>query len=931
MADKKPARVLRSMILAMICMVMLSSVFAAAAGKPSGRRTIRAGVSDADTLGTNGAENRTVSFQKDYLQAVAEYASWDLVYVEASWSDCLEKVKSGEIDVLLDVSKTDERLAYYDYSSESMGTEMCYLFGRSDTKLHYDDFSAFEGMTVGYEAGSTIIDAFREYAGQMGFRFTAKSYESGSAMFKALDVGEVDTVVQNNFYDTPDGHIILAKCCPSPVYIVTSKTNPDLMTELNSAMAQLFSFNPSFNADLFEYHFGTASSQAVGYTQEEMNYLAEKPVVNVFYEKNWAPFEYEKEGGAAGITPDILSAISADTGIRFHYVLSSSTQDIYAGISGITTDTVMAVSYDYIWANSHDLLVTQPYVSGAVLRVSKEGGSEPKTVAIVEGGYLASRIRQVYPDLQCVEYLTFGECMDAVSGGKADCTYLNYFQANYYRTMNAFRDFSYQPDEYITQGISLGVTKESNPLLFGVLSKSLQHIAPNAVQGILSENAVTTEDYTFRLLLQRYPVQMALLIGGIGTLTGLLIVFLVTADARRRKNRQLAVSIREADAANRAKSEFLSRMSHDMRTPLNGILGMTYLTEKMELPPPAQKNLKKIDVSSRFLLNLINDLLDMSKAESGKIELHPEPYRPEEFRTYIDAVVRPLCEKKNQTLDVEFTVPDGCVPMLDKLRINQIVFNLLSNASKYTPEGGRIRYRSQSNLLPDGKLSMYIQVSDNGIGMSEQFQKVLFTPFSQESRNENSDLRGSGLGLAIIKQLVDLMGGTISVDSKPGVGSAFTVECIVDCVPSDVAPTTDQQAEEDKDALLNGRHVLLCEDHPLNQEIAKALLQEKGMTVDLAENGQRGVEVFSQSPIGYYDAILMDIRMPILDGYGAARAIRALSRPDAGMIPILAMSADVLTADVKKCFDAGMNGHVAKPIDPAALRKALEDAIQKRA
>jgi len=175
------------------------------------------------------------------------------------------------------------------------------------------------------------------------------------------------------------------------------------------------------------------------------------------------------------------------------------------------------------------------------------------------------------------------------------------------------------------------------------------------------------------------------------------------------------------------------------------------------------------------------------------------------------------------------------------------------------------------------------------------------------------------------------MGGTISVDSKPGVGSAFTVECIVDCVPSDVAPTTDQQAEEDKDALLDGRHVLLCEDHPLNQEIAKALLQEKGMTVDLAENGQRGVEVFSQSPIGYYDAILMDIRMPILDGYGAARAIRALSRPDAGMIPILAMSADVLTADVKKCFDAGMNGHVAKPIDPAALRKALEDAIQKRA
>jgi signal transduction histidine kinase/CheY-like chemotaxis protein len=930
--DMTPAGTGKRIFAAALCLLLLCALLAAPAAALTGhaRRTVRAGVSDADTPGTNGGENRTVAFQKDYLQALAEYANWDLVYVEAPWSECLEMARTGEIDVLVDVSRTQERLAYYDFSSESMGTEMCYLFGRDDTALHYDDFAAFDGMTVGYENGSSIVDSFRQYAEQMGFRFTAKPYISGAAMFAALDAGEVDTVVQNNFYDTPAGHIILAKCSPSPVYIVTSKAVPALKTELDAAMAQLFSFNPSFNADLFEYHFGNAVSQAVGYTQEEMDYLAGKPVVDVYYETNWAPFEYDKKGEAAGITPDILSEISADTGIRFRYVLSSSTQDIYTGISGVKADTVMAVSYDYLWADSHDLFVTQPYVSGAVLRVSQDGGQTPRSVAIVRGGYLASRIRQVYPELRRVEYATFGECMDAVARGKADCTYLNYFQANYYRTMSAYGDFSYQPDEHITQGISLGVTKESNPLLFGILSKSLQHITPGKVQGILSENAVTTETYSVRMMLQRYPVQMALLIGLFGTLTGLILVFLVTSDARRRKNLQLAASIRAADAANRAKSEFLSRMSHDMRTPLNGILGMTYLTEKMELPPAAQENLRKIDVSSHFLLSLINNLLDMSKAESGKIELHPEPYSPKEFGVYIDAVIRPICQSKNQTLRVEILGQDDCVPVIDKLRINQIVFNLLSNAVKYTPEGGEIVYRSEGERLPDGRLALHIRVSDNGVGMSEAFQKVLFTPFTQEARNENSDQRGSGLGLAITRQLVERMGGTISAVSRPGEGSVFSVELSVDCAcrGDEAAPAGPPKPPQQ--TALAGRRVLLCEDHPLNQEIAKALLSEWGIETEVAEDGQRGVSAFARAPIGYFDAILMDIRMPVLDGYQAARTIRALNRADAGTVPILAMSADVLKDDVQKCLDAGMNGHVAKPVEPAALRKALEEAIEKR-
>jgi len=902
----------------------------AAAGPSAGRRTVRVGLFDVDTQGTANGQNRTVAFEKDYLQAVAEYANWDCIYISAPWKDCLEMARDGRLDVLMDVTRTEERAGWYDFSSEPMGTELCYLYGREGTSLQYGDPAGFDGITVGYEEGGTIIDSFREYAQSAGFTFQAKPYADGSAMFTGLDSGEVDAVVQTSFYDTPPGHVILAKLSPSPVYIITSKARPELKLELDGAMAQLFSYNPGFSTDMYQYHFGGAASQTAGYTQEEKTYLASRPVVYVFYETNWAPFEYDKDGEAAGITPEIIRAVGRDTGIDFRFVLSSSTRNVYQDI-GDTADAVMAVSYDYTWANSHDLLVTQPYVSGSIMRVMRRSDGEPRTVAVVADSYLAQKVLEHYPRLKAIEYLNASECMDAVAGGAADCTYLSYYQASYYRSMNGYESFSYQPEENIRQGISLGVTKESDPRLFGILSKSLQRIAASDTQSILNESSKLSEPLSLQLVLRRYPVQMALLFGSMGTLVGLLAILLVSSSNRKRQNVRLAAAMREAEAANSAKSEFLSRMSHDMRTPLNGIIGMTYLTGKLDLPPEAQENLQKIGVSSRFLLNLINDLLDMTKAESGKIELHPEPYPPEEFHRYIDAVIRPLCEGKNQIFTEEVHLPDGVVPVIDKLRVNQIVFNLLSNAVKYTPEGGTIRYTARMDARPGNRLAVRLQAADNGVGMSEKFQSVLFTPFTQEARDDNSEARGSGLGLAITKRLVELMGGTISVESAIGAGSVFTVEFETDCVPAgDGAPADgpDQPAGDEK--LLAGRHVLLCEDHPLNQEIAQALLREKGMTVEIADDGQRGVEAFRRSPADYYDVILMDIRMPVMDGYQAARAIRGLSRPDAAAVPILAMSADVLADDIQRCRAAGMNGHIAKPIDPQTLYREIAAAIAAR-
>jgi ABC-type amino acid transport substrate-binding protein len=513
------AKRMRRILAAWLAVFLWASLWAIPALAASGekaapaRRTVRVGLPDTDTAGATGGENRTVAFEKDYMQAVAEYANWECVYVPSTWAECLEKVRRGEVDVLLDVSKTEERLAYFNYSSESMGTEMCYLFGRGNTTLQYDDFTAFDGIDIGYEEGSTIIESLREYGQEVGFTFHGVPYPSGNAMFAALDAGEVDAIAQTNLYDTPFGHVILAKISPSPIYIVTSKATPELKTELDQAMAQLFSYNPSFNADLFEYHFGSTVAQSAGYTQQEKDYLASAPVVNVFYETNWAPFEYESGGEAAGITPEVLRAIGRDTGITFQFVLTSSTQAVYQNINGSPIDTVMAVSYDYAWADEHDLLVTQPYVSGTVMRVMKNGGKTPQTVAVVADGYLEAQIRETYPELRRAPYLTFSECMDAVARGEADCTFLNYYQSSYYRSMAPTGTIPTSRTR-ISGRASPWASPRSPIRRCSAFSPSRSNTSPPAMCRASSVRISRgPRRFPSRMLLRRYPLQMALLFG----------------------------------------------------------------------------------------------------------------------------------------------------------------------------------------------------------------------------------------------------------------------------------------------------------------------------------------------------------------------------------------------------------------------------------
>jgi len=375
-----------------------------------------------------------------------------------------------------------------------------------------------------------------------------------------------------------------------------------------------------------------------------------------------------------------------------------------------------------------------------------------------------------------------------------------------------------------------------------------------------------------------------------------------------------------AEQANEAKSAFLSNISHDIRTPLNGVIGFTRLAIEETDTEKRLDYLNKIKTSGELLLSLVNDTLDISRIESGKIELKLEETDSQEIGSHVINALMPSAEMKNVKLIANISAYPQKTIWADKLKIQKIILNLVSNAIKYTPSGGTVWVTIQELVPPQQDRNRRIIVKDTGIGMDESFLPILFEPFSQEHRPEMANVSGTGLGMAIVKKYVDLLEGTITVHSQLHKGT----ECIVDLPIARVEEGRRvQQHLDEAKVSLEGKHILLCEDNELNAEIAKMLLVSKKIIVTTAHNGQEGVDLFSQSQPGTFDGILMDIRMPMLNGFEATQAIRKLERPDAKTIPIIAMTADAFEEDMRRAQEAGMAGYITKPIEPDKLFRIL--------
>ncbi len=406
--------------------------------------------------------------------------------------------------------------------------------------------------------------------------------------------------------------------------------------------------------------------------------------------------------------------------------------------------------------------------------------------------------------------------------------------------------------------------------------------------------------------------------------TMLAFYFIATKDSeliKEHKDEELREALEQAREASQAKTDFLSRMSHDIRTPMNGIINLTELALKEPVSDTVHGYLDKALTSGKFLMGLINDILDMSRIESGNLVLNKENLNRREFLSMVDTVIEPLADEKHIKFHCELN-PGEYTISVDKLRFNQIFFNLLSNAVKFTPAGGDIWFNVSNQEVENGKLTIKFVVKDSGIGMSQEFQNHLFEPFSQEHSKLSDSTKGTGLGLSIVKKLVEAMDGTISVKSELGKGSEFIVTLRVDVVAKgEIAPPVKEQTQQQS---LEGMQILLVEDNEINTYLAKVILEGYGCVVHTAVNGQEAVDAFTASQSHFFNAILMDVRMPIMDGLEATRRIRALTdRPDSATVPIIAMTADAFDEERKRTLESGMNYHLAKPFDAQKLYEIL--------
>ena len=513
------------------------------------------------------------------------------------------------------------------------------------------------------------------------------------------------------------------------------------------------------------------------------------------------------------------------------------------------------------------------------------------------------------------------EMMEAVRKGKADAAFVYYYMAQAFVNSDTTGTMAYTLLEQPTFTYRMVISSTENHALAGILTKAMYAMPQYLVEDLAAQyTTYKATELTVVDWIRLHPVVTVLVLLIFGWLLTAMAVTMVHLSARKKaqkaaqeKAEEMAELAERAQAANKAKTAFLSHMSHDMRTPMNAIIGFTGIAMKNDPSDEVKNCLEKIDESSEYLLSLINDVLDLTHIESGKVKYNPVPADVKNITDSALDIIKGFLT--NRDINFKIQCEDAKIPnvLADPARLRDVLVNILSNAVKFTPDGGTITFEAQCQEKGgDGYINMRYRISDTGIGMSEEFTKEVFEEFAQEDSDVRTQYHGVGLGMAIVKKYVDMMGGTISVQSKKHEGTTFTVDIPLEITDKEWNKS-DPVFSEKVD--LTGVNVLLAEDNELNAEIAAVQLEEFGMNVERAVDGKNAVEVFRNHPKGTFDVILMDVMMPEMNGYEATKAIRAMNdRPDGKNIPIIAMTANSFAEDVQASLDAGMNAHLSKPI-----------------
>lgn len=1050
--------------------------------KADERKTVRVGVFPLGKFHDMDEDGNPVGYDIDYLTKISQNTHWKIEYVESgNWTEALKQLDQGEIDLLAPAQMTPERLEKYEFSAYAMGNECGAVYiSKDQDDVLFEDYDKMGKFTYGVPKDSPFIEQFQNYCNTENIHPEVKEYADMTSSFDAARTGEVDAVITNIMFAEEDLKLI-GKFTLKPVYYICTKENEGLMDELDDAMTSILAANPSYQTELTNSYFPIFNNTEMSY--EERQFIKDYPEIKIGYAKGRSPVSYmDKNGEFAGMTRDILERISEISGIKFRYIPLENARINYDYLVENNISVVSGIEYNEQNTSTANMQLGLPYLSSEKVIVAKEklkfNENSEMLMGICSGSEnIEISIHEIYPNFTIKHYDSVEDSFQSVYNGEMDMTMTNRYVAERLLAKPLYTNMSVIPIQAMTDQLSLATIYFDQPgnventaiyegPLLSIIDKAIRQISTTELNSIIIENTAKDKyQLTFVDLLfqSRFFIFVSIII--------IILILLFQRHSNQlkmkqneilsKKNLELSDAIEQAQKASMAKSQFLAKMSHEIRTPMNAIVGITTIAKKNEQDPQKIDDyLTKIDSSSKVLLNIINDVLDMSAIESDKIKIAKEPFDIKALLSNITNIYYTQCKSKGIGFEMQASEVNTEMLKGDQLRINQILLNLISNAFKFT-ETGKITVIVQETARREGFVYLRFTVSDTGCGMGPDMLERIFKPFEQENAVIAQKHGGSGLGLSIAKNLVEMMQGAISVESEKGKGTTFTVDipfepsdqeidrdpgklknlkilivddidtereytsivlerigvkyeiarsgkeairmlkesyeagngydiCFVDWKMPDISgvEVTKQIREifdedtviiivsaydlsevEDEakaaganmfipkplfqstvfDLLMNmsggkytkytdqpdnydfkGMKILLAEDNALNAEIAQELLELVNMKLDHAVNGAEAVEMFEAAPENTYVAILMDVQMPVMNGHEAAKTIRASNHPEAKSIPIYAMTANAFTEDVSASLSAGMNGHIAKPIDTGILYSTLQKVVDRR-
>ena len=942
----KRARTCRGLaiLMTMLLLTALLSLSASAAETVSQHERVRVGFFAMDGYHMMDEDGNRSGYGYDFLRLMARYWDVDYEYVgyDKSWEEMQQMLIDGEIDMVTSARRTPEREELFDFS-RPIGTNNGILTVRSDNSTIVEGkYSTYDGMRVALLRGNSRNDEFAEYARTKGFTYKSVYFDSAEEIAEALQNGTVDAIVTSSLRKM-NNERILEKFGSSDFYVIVKKGNTELLNKINYAIDQMNAAEGSWKTTLYNKNYETTDTKNLEYTEEEKRIIAQYSKENplhVLCDPTRYPYSYTENGEVKGILPDYFRKIADYAGLSYEFLVPA-TRDEY--IAYQSNKDAVNISIDARldtdnYAETKEWGLTAPYITMRMARVTRRDFDGKIHVVTTVNQTASTSIEDVLaPGAEKLMCSTRQEMMEAVRNGKADAAFVYYYMAQAFVNSDTTGTMTYTLLEQPTFSYRMVVSSTENHALAGILTKAMYAMPDNLVEDLATQyTTYKATNLTLADMIRLHPVTVVAIIVFISWMAVTLIVILNRLQTRRKlqlaaqqKAKEMAVLAEQAQAASKAKSTFLSNMSHDIRTPMNAIIGFTNIALHQDSVPEMHSCLKKIEESSDHLLSLLNDVLDLSRIESGKVEFSPVPANITAVTDSVIEIVKGMLLNRELNFEVHREPLQNPYVMTEPVRIREILVNILNNAVKFTKDGGTIRFDAGSRPGADAQhIVICYRIKDTGIGMSEDFQKKIFDEFAQEENGVRTQYKGTGLGMPISKKYIELMGGTITVDSRKGVGTTFTVEIPMELTNAEKVEKTKPFVQHND---LKGIKVLLAEDNDLNAELATILLEDLGMTVTRAADGQEVVDLFAEHPAGTYDIILMDIMMPKMDGHQAAKAIRAMyaDRPDAEEIPIIALSANAFSEDVQASLDAGMNGHVSKPLNMEEVTKVIERNLNR--